>query len=130
MFIRSFRHIAKSSSAAERKRALRAQVTYKSYVLITLVFGSSLWDTLYYLRTALLQVYKKNVLLIKSDIRHFSLRSNYVWKLRYNYVASCFGQYSVSFSTSELRYKCFCYNGIFLGLRLFVVRLHYVWNWL
>ena len=38
-------------------------------------------------------------------------------------------QFSVSFSTSELRYKCFSHNDIFfmtLGQRFFVVRLHYV----
>ena len=40
-------------------------------------------------------------------------------------------QFTVSFPTSELCYKCFSYNDIFLmtlGLGSFVVRLHYVWK--
>ena len=39
-------------------------------------------------------------------------------------------QLTVSFSTSELSYKCFSYNDIFfmLGLGFLVVRLHYLWK--
>ena len=74
-----------------------------------------------YLTTTLLYFrFIKNVLLIKSDIRHFFIRSKYEWKLRYNYVAFSFFQFSVSFSTPESHYKCFWYNDIFsmtLGLR-------------
>ena len=42
-----------------------------------------------------------------------------------------FCQFIVYFTMSELCYKCFSYNDIFfktLGLRLLVVRLHYVWK--
>ena len=42
-----------------------------------------------------------------------------------------FCQFTVSFRTSELSYKCFPYIDIFfmtLGLRSFLVRLHYVWK--
>ena len=41
-------------------------------------------------------------------------------------------QFTLSFSTSELGYKCFSYNEMFfmtLGLHYFVVRLHYVWKY-
>ena len=33
---------------------------------------------------------QKHVFLKKSDMRHFFVRSNYVWKLRYSYVAFWF----------------------------------------
>ena len=40
-------------------------------------------------------------------------------------------QFTKSFPSSELRYKCFSYNDIYFmtsGLRFFVVGLHYVWK--
>ena len=41
-------------------------------------------------KTTLLQVYKSNVFLIKCEISYFFICSNYVWKLRYSYVAFWF----------------------------------------
>ena len=45
---------------------------------------------------------QKHMFLITSDIRQFFLRSGDVWKVRHNYVASCF--------VLELCYKCFYFS--------------------
>ena len=45
--------------------------------------------------------------LIKSDIRRFFVRSSDVWKVL-RCVLVC--QFTVSFPTSELCYKCFCFS--------------------
>ena len=50
---------------------------------------------------------QKHVFLIKSDIRHFFVRSGDVWKVL-RCVLVC--QFTVSFPTSELCYKCFCFS--------------------
>ena len=66
---------------------------------------------------------------MQSDICHFFVRSNYVWKLRYSYGAFLFVNLLYFFFMSELHYKCFSYIDMFfmtLGLRFFMVHLHYI----
>ena len=73
---------------------------------------------------------QKHVFLIKSDMRHF-FRTLLRMKIMSKLCCVLVCQFTVSFPTSELCYKCFSYNDIFfmtLGLRSFVVRLHYVWK--
>ena len=67
---------------------------------------------------------QKHVFLIKSDIRHFFVRSGDVWKVRHSYVASWFVNLLCLFLRQNYVYKCFSYNDMFfmiLGLRSFVV---------
>ena len=63
------------------------------------------------------------VTLIKSDIRYFFVRSGDIWKVRQLRCVLVF-QFTVSFPTLKLYYKCFSYNDIFfmtLRLRSFVL---------
>ena len=90
---------------------------------MTLVFGSLLWNVLYYLITTFFRFTKTGI----------SNKVRYTWFFRtlwrrmestsqLPYFLVC--QFTVSFPTSELCYKCFSYNDIFfmtLGLRSFVV---------
>ena len=55
------------------------QVTHKSYVIITLFLGLSLWDTLYYVTTTFSR-FSENEFLITLEMRCLLLRSNYVRK--------------------------------------------------
>ena len=101
---------------------------------MTLVFGSSLWDILYYLTTTFFRFTKTR---ISNKVRYtwffrtFWRRLESMSQSPYSLVC----QFTVSFPTSESCYKCFSYNDIFfmtLGLRSFVVRCitygNNVWN--
>ena len=91
---------------------------------MTLVFGSLLWNVLYYLITTFFRFTKTGI----------SNKVRYTWFFRtlwrrmestsqLPYFLVC--QFTVSFPTLELCYKCFSYNDIFfmmLGLHSFVVR--------
>ena len=77
-------------------------------------------------------VLQKHVFLVKSDIRHFFVRSNYVWKLRCSYVTFSFVNLLYLFLHQNYIINASLTNDIFfmaLGLRFFVVFLHYVWKW-
>ena len=91
---------------------------------MTLVFGSSLWDILYYLTTTFFRFTKTR---ISNKVRYtwffrtFWRRLESMSQSPYSFVC----QFTVSFPTSESCYKCFSYNDIFfttLGLRSFLVR--------
>ena len=72
--------------------------------------------------------FQKYVFLIKSEyVILWYVLTTLQLQLQLNYVLVC--QFTVSFSASEIHYKCFSYNDMVfltLGLRFFVVRLHYV----
>ena len=91
---------------------------------MTLVFGSSLWDILYYLTTMFFRFTKTR---ISNKVRYTWFFRMFWWRMesasQLLYFLVC--QFNASFPTSDLCYKCFSYNGIFfmtLGLRSFVVR--------
>ena len=72
--------------------------------------------------------FQKYVFLIKWEyVIFWYVLTTLQLQLQLNYVLVF--QFTVSFSASEIHYKCFSYNDmVFLtvGLRFFVVRLHYV----
>ena len=88
---------------------------------MTLVFGSSLRDTLYYLTITLFRFIK---VCISTNVRYTSFFRTFYLLMEITLKLRCvlFCQLTVSFSMSELSYKCFSYNDIFfmtLGLRFF-----------
>ena len=100
------------------------QVTPKIYFIIRLFLALSLWDILYYLTIKFFRFTKTR---ISNKVRYTWFFRTFWWRMesasQLLYFLVC--QFTASFPTSDLCYKCFSYNDIFfmtLGLRSFVVR--------